>query len=531
MDTPTTTTPLDQLSADTTGLSMLAEATSSHDDAAALMRTPTVNTLEWRIETRFTKGHQLTIKLAPKSKKGKFALTIPAKGTANNKRTEIVFRKNDLEGLSRRFGEYIASEMESACRKWKTVQDMRQWVINKAAWSDRVRNSWIRKSGRRTRMSQLRGQPAAAAGVMFPSKSDKTIDIPVPLIRIKGRVCAIRVYARPANKQGGRRRKTQLLVWIPARLLPKKERKSGKKGLEFSMGVEFGASTIWRDFVVEYLTFAVSRWKKVDDVNCWVTQYRFNFKVFVNVLFRTGAWSVAPVSRPWRLGPSQITPDEEYLKNGWFPKSAGNDVGFGVFCAVAGEHELMWNFDDERIAYVANKAKVKVTKLQKQYQAVSVHDEDSVWVPTMDALRCGVIQECYLVQHRKDDPTHYLDIDEHGRTLLRPRRPAKKGEEFCFNYRLHKSKDDSPPRRRKEADKEVDPEEVVEEGAEKEVDPEEVVEEEADKELDPEEVAEEEADKELDRLLEQAVSADRVPLTPPPVWSDEEMSEEMPPLE
>ena len=488
---------------------MLADVTSSHDDAAALMRTPTVNTLEWRIQTKFTGGDQLTIKLAPKAKKGKFSFFIPARGTENNKRTEIVFRKNDKEGLRHRFGEFIANEMKKACRKWKTVQDMRQWISNKAAWQGRVRTAWYRKLDRRTRMSQLRRQPGAQPAaqaqpvVLFKAKSAKTIDIPVPLVRIDGRVCAIRVYTRPANKQGGRRRKAQLLVWIPARLL-----KNRKKGLEFSMGVEFGASTIWQDFVVEYLTFAVSRWESTADINRWVTKYRFDFKEFVNILFRTGTWSAAPVSRPWRLGPSQITPDEEYLKHGWFPKSAKKDVGFGVFCAVAGEHELMWCSRDPSIGYVADKAKVKLTKLQKQYQAVSVDDEDSleVWGPSMDALRCGAIQECYLVQHRKHDPTHYLDIDEYGRTVLKPRRRAEKGEEFCFDYCLHKSNDDSPPRRRKEAENEVDPEE-----AEKEVDPEEVVEEEAEEEVDPV----------------------RDTIEPAPEWKDEEMPalEDMPALE
>ena len=178
-------------------------------------------------------------------------------------------------------------------------------------------------------MSLLRGDHDAAGLVptekLFPSKDGKTTDIPVPIMQVYGKMPAIRVYARTANKQGGRVRKAQVLVWIPAQLLTGKA-----KGLEFSMGVEFGSNPIWKGFVVQYLQFAVSKWKKTAaDIRTWVTKSRFNFKEFLNELFRSQREGVpASTPLPWRLAPSTIEPDEEYLRNGWFTRGK---CGYGVY--------------------------------------------------------------------------------------------------------------------------------------------------------------------------------------------------------
>ena len=468
MDNAFPTTPTTQMTPDASdhsSLSVLATVTS----AAQMLVTSTVNTLEWRIKTQFTgpeKHSQLVIRLTPRGVKGnKLSFIIPSKGTPNNKRTEVIFREGGNEGIDTRFGEFLVKQMQATSRKWKKVADMRNWVTTKAAWRTRVRKLWNAKVVRRTRMSQLRGGVTYASpptGLLFQAKDGKTTDVMVPIMQVNGKVPAIRVYARPANKQGGRTRKAQVLVWIPARLLRNKT-----KGLEFSMGVDFGADLIWQKFVVEYLQYAVSKWKTAADIRTWVTKDRFNFKEFLNALFRSQREGVTPTSpMPWRLAPSTIEPDDQYMRNGWFTRG---ECGYGVYCTVAGEHTFRWHYDDERISYVADKRKNVLTQLQKNYQATANGDSKSevVWVPTTDSLRCGAVQPCYLVQHRKTNPTHILDFDAEGRTILQPLRPSVVGEEFCFDYRLGTSVDDSPqkaeeevPQKAEEEVQQVDEEEV-----------------------------------------------------------------------
>ena len=103
----------------------LAEAASLTADANVLLQTLNQRVDIWKIETQFKgadKYNNLTLKVAPKSKKGKFSVTIPARGTTKKTRSEIVFGQGGNEGLSRAFGEYIFEEMKKVIAKWSVVR-------------------------------------------------------------------------------------------------------------------------------------------------------------------------------------------------------------------------------------------------------------------------------------------------------------------------------------------------------------------------------------------------------------------------
>ena len=123
------------------------------------MDTPTTPSVTkvWKMETEFTEGEQIVVRLRPNSSKGVYYLYIPVKGTATNKRVEIVFSKAALEGLSEHFAEFVAEQFQSVMGKWKNVMSMYKWVANdRHAWKKSVRDAWEYKCERVTRHSVTR---------------------------------------------------------------------------------------------------------------------------------------------------------------------------------------------------------------------------------------------------------------------------------------------------------------------------------------------------------------------------------------
>ena len=94
------------------------------------------------------------------------------------------------------------------------------------------------------------------------------------------------------------------------------------------------------------------------------------------------------------------------------------------------------SIDDNRIGCLLKKG--KVMKLQQAYRFKN--DPNTVWVPTMDSFNCGVIQACYIMQHRVSNPTHKLSdkliVTHDDRVFLEPQRDAHINEEYCFDYNM-----------------------------------------------------------------------------------------------
>ena len=407
--------------------------------------TPVVRKV-WEMETEFTEGEQIVVKLRPKSNKGVYSLYIPAKGNQANKRVEIVFSKAMLEGLSEDFAEFVAEQFRSVMGKWKNIRSMCKWVKNdRHTWKESVRSAWGVKCERVTRNSVARKllmKSPATASPVYSAKKDSTVTIVAP--HIFGHRGTVRVWGKKQRvSANGRVVKAKVVVWLP---LPIRK--------EYSMGVQFGNNKRWIEFVGEYVNYAVSKWQTLETATNWATNCFKDFREFVNVLFDKGGYHNVSVKRVWRLAPSTMETDPVYntLGNKGDPDFAefkdGSNPGFGIFCTVRGRHTFDWAFpNDARINYIANKKTEHLTDLQKKYQATACREDlNLVWVPTTAALKCGAVPVQYVMNHSRKDPTHDLaPHDITGGTVLMPLegRESVPKEEYRFHYRLLKSKDDT----------------------------------------------------------------------------------------
>ena len=82
-------------------------------------------------------------------------------------------------------------------------------------------------------------------------KKDNTVNIPVHFLRQDHRTPVLRVFERPATN----RHPTHIVVYVPAYLRGDEYR----RGTEFSMGIENGINPTWKNYVTEYLSYAVSK--------------------------------------------------------------------------------------------------------------------------------------------------------------------------------------------------------------------------------------------------------------------------------
>ena len=399
--------------------------------------TPTAK-LTWEAETNFTGRHkesQLKLRIRPKD--NRFAVVIPAKAANSKRRTEIGFSMTQPEGLSYSFGEYIYCQLRSVVTKWKTLSQARKWVAKKSQWRDRVRQQWQLKSERRTRLSTKRRlgmvdtTQFSSRLTTYKPKRKSTVSILVPCLASK--TIAVRLYERKGSKtKRGEFRKPQLMVWLPRKLIPHSK--------EFSMGVKFGINKIWKMYVTEYLGYVVSKWRTIDLTRKWYSEYRYKFVEFLNSLYAERQFSVIP--RPWRLAPSTIPfaeKNDEYIREGYFPKQAARGKGYGVYLTRSGKHTLSLSTKHTRIAVRVSKNAATFSEDQKYYLVAGGNDEQGnkmVWVPTVDAIGCGVMPEGFLVgcSQTEDDATHDLVVNRDGTANLVGKDDFGTDVEACFDY-------------------------------------------------------------------------------------------------
>lgn len=326
----------------------------------------------------------------------------------------IVWRSTGNEGLSPRFWEFLKRKMETLVMKWEKVEQMRDWVENeKDSWKKQVREDWNKQCSRRPRTRQWKSQLVMEQhpiALFRPARGMNTVSIPIPILMAGGKRIAIRVYPRERKVDTKLRvHKAQVIVYLPSQLYADENK---KKGTQISMGVQFGVKETWMSFVVQYIRYAVSKWRTMKDCTKWVTKYIHIFKVFTNALYARSGLHDTDLKCPWEIAKSTIELDPVYTDGNIFEESRG----CGLFCKVPGKHTFDISIDDNRIGCLLKKG--KVTKLQQAYRFKN--DPNTVWVPTMDAFNCGVIQACYIMQHRVSNPTHKLIVTHDDRVFLEP---------------------------------------------------------------------------------------------------------------
>ena len=417
----------------TTTTPVLATPTSATPALAtpALTTPATATTLTWEITTKFKDAQQLTFRIRPKD--DRFVVVIPAKAGNGKRRAEIGFSKVQDEGLSSDFGEFLYKQLRQIVTKWKTLSQAKKWVASKSSWREKMHGQWRVKSKRKTRMSSKRklNMVRTPSPSPFKAKNKTTVSFPVAW----DETIAVRMYERCQDSASSysRKRSPHLIVWIPTKIV--------KCSKEFSMGIRFGVGAIWKQYVSEYLQYAVSRWTSPDVAREWYKKYRNNFVQFVNSLFAERQYSTIPITRPWYLAPSKMTPNERFdrwRRLGWFPKKSEDgdyDQGYGVYAKYSGRHTLCFSSADPRIVVLMQNSS-KLTPMQKYYRVVGGENEDKVWVPTVDALNCGVMPEAFYVNSSptKDTATHALDVNLDGTTDLSTEDKVHSDVELSFDY-------------------------------------------------------------------------------------------------
>lgn len=427
----------------------------------------------------------------------KYTVYIPAKGTLNNKRMEIQLRlgKYKDEKLCKQFADFIEASLTNVVEQWETLRQMHEWVSSsRQSWKQTVTAQWETKLQLPTRaakkLQKRVKQPDSVASaraatppqVVYNAKNDSTIMIPVLPLQGKHQKCpTISVYPR-SRKVGpnGRTRKAQVIVFIPGAMLP-----GSQKRREYSMGIELGAAPEWHNFVADFVSYAVSKWKNKDDAIKWESNfavfrdhliklfkvYRSRGTSFIQVSHRALQGPQLPftrikikygLKRVWKLGPSTSPVPWDYIKNPNLPEWTEDLIdnkGFGVYCTVRGAYTFDWTFPEDKehkeIFFKADKRKDKLTDRQKNYQVTGSMDaqlkDTVVWVPTTKAFEMGTVHMPAIIGHNSENPTHKIDVDPITlKTLVVPvtdkngnPRITDVDEEFSIDYNLLGSKDDS----------------------------------------------------------------------------------------
>ena len=376
-----------------------------------------------------TKYLQVTV--TPNKDRYKIRFAAALFGTKS--RREISFSKNAPFGVGEDFGKHIYRSLRQVVRLWNSKADVSQWFATKSVtFKKRVVARYQKKKERRHRRGpQI--MPEAQTNSALVSVGRNTMwSIPLPDFRElrtnKSKLGAVQVIRVGKRLNAMSRNAPITYLYLPGPLL-----RSGK-GAEFSFGTLHGINKEWMKFIAEYTKYAVSKWESFQKARSWTLNHLNTFLTLVQKLWSAEGANVGGCYRSYEIRPSTLPIDEEYVREGWFPPSAGSDPGFGLWCTKAGEHTFVYNVDG--VTEIVDCE--SMTDRQGHYGANVDGDGKQCVVPTLDAFNSRAIPHAFLVQHCRQNPTHKAVYEEESRrALLLPIRPAKVGEEYCFDYKYH----------------------------------------------------------------------------------------------
>ena len=212
---------------------------------------------------------------------------------------------------------------------------------------------------------------------------------------------------------------------------------ASSKVRKFSMGVHFGTSLRWHNFVASYVRYALCNVDSFYSLQQWCKHELDNFRSRLQKLYVMYKGEEYKCLDFWEIRPSRIPTDERFVADGSF-KNTCTGRGAGLFCTETGKDEIPFDGVPAGITEHVHKGKARVSKLGGFYQ-VEVGGP-FVEVPTDASFAAKAIPIGFIVNHRVTDPTHFLTTSK-GKASLKPFRAAQKEEEFCFNYRYELSDD------------------------------------------------------------------------------------------
>ena len=198
----------------------------------------------------------------------------------------------------------------------------------------------------------------------------------------------------------------------------------------------------WIDFVIEHLQTIVENLRTVAAFRKWSRAINGTDASFLLEFL----WMRANKGeRFWKIAESKVEIDKL-----WWPHA--KCAGSGLFCTREGEH----NIEFGRLpltGWVAEKPKRNSPRQRfglgpefypADYKVRKVAPTEQWCVPSDLSLSTGLIHHGFkvnLVREENGDPTHDL-VFEKGKFFLKPRRNAKVGEEFTYNYNYSEDTDE-----------------------------------------------------------------------------------------
>lgn len=428
-----------------------------------------------KVKTEFTTGKQASISVRPKA--GGMQLVIAArlnsKKAKKKKRICLTLPSVQPFGISPHLGLFIKDQLERVVKEWRTLKEAQRWVRDqRKEWKKKVLSDWstkhevhsdVRKERALvnscfqvlgSRMSTKRRATEALRGgkvkktksrlplispTVYTAKKETTHSIPIPVFdelrdgHVINRSIALHVY--PRSSPSSTTRKPFGILMIPKGLAPLTA-KGKMKRKEYSLGVKFGVDPEWLKFVAEYLGYVASRWQNLKAARRWCQELRDTFVKLLTQMWVSICDGKQSASRFWRIAASEVPHDKGYIAaykrtKGRWGIDPDADRGSGLWCAKAGEHEILFNGPDS----VSEPVMKPVKNSQSCYTIHIPADDDNVFAPTVLALEVGAVSHGFIVQHSRVNPTHKLEWDHHvDRPYLSPLRWANVNEEFTFNY-------------------------------------------------------------------------------------------------
>ena len=405
-----------------------------------LISASTVSFRRVSIKTDFHEGKNY--KLAVLLKRDRFLVKVPRKvfratvssGKSSSAQSpfEITFSsKQPFRDV--KFGKFVADNLKTVVTYWQSVKQASDWCGGaRVEWRDDIQEKWLR--GHQRKRKHVHG---VASNFFFMVQVSRFLEGTVQHITIK----------RPSEDTKKRQkilsctdsRPRDLYMSIPKALVPSMRTRKRVKVGQYSED--------WIRFLRERLQYVVDRWATLQDAQQWCQKFA---KQFVKLVRRYFDDMQKCECKFWEVKKSIIPVDQSYVREAYFPKDT--KPGSGLFCTKEGAHKIYFGGVKLGITErILRSEKNRVTKVQGWYQ-VQVHpeDEDLVDVPTTESTNCGVIHHAFIVNHRRENPTHDLSIETlEGKYIacLVPHRDdhdhahvTKVGEEFCFDYGYERSK-------------------------------------------------------------------------------------------
>jgi len=257
-----------------------------------------------------------------------------------------------------------------------------------------------------------------ANGVRKPGNV-QVITIPLKFFRF-GAILAITVrsvHSQSAPKKG------YLIANIPG--MPKVSAREIK-----ITQIDHRLTPEWVDFVVENLNSIVDNYTTVAQFEKWSESINGPDASFLLDFLWTHA---NKTDRFWRIAKSQVK-----IARKWWPNA--RSTGSGLFCIREGKYDIEFGTCPET-CWVQEEPKTNCPREQyglgpEIFDHVKGENIKGWCVPSDLSLRTGLIHHGFKVNFvckKNGNPTHKLKFED-GRFYLAPRRKARVGEEFTYDY-------------------------------------------------------------------------------------------------